>query len=283
MRFDMKIKCEYCESWINDYDKVCKNCGGTNSHFKRQADGVPATIEELKQWAYAKNIPLDDMRTYIGVNMKTARAFGIYQDKETGNFIVYKNKADGSRSIRYEGPDEAYAVNELYQKIKERIAEQKRHMSNQNQQKQRNRGKRKRSSGKEASRVTKVVLTFYALFIVAMLVISCIGRSNRADTGYYNYGNSTYYHSSHNNWYIWNNDDWYSTSVPDELNDNYDNYYESSGYTYDVEYGDFYSSESYQNEVESYTNDDDWDSDWDSSWDSSDSWDSSWDDWDSDW
>ncbi len=33
--------------------------------------------------------------------------------------IVYKNKADGSRSIRYRGPDEAYAVRALYEKLLE--------------------------------------------------------------------------------------------------------------------------------------------------------------------
>lgn len=273
----MKIRCEYCDSWINDFDKVCKNCGGTNANFKRQANGTPATIEELKEWALKKNLPLKDMRTYIGENYKGAKAFGIYKDEKTGNFIVYKNKADGSRSVRYEGPDEAYAVNELYQKMKERIAEQKQHMTQKN-------SKNTRKTAKNQKGVIRLVVTLYIIFVVVIVLFSCIRRIGRADTGYYNYGNSVYYHSSHNNWYIWQNDDWYGTTVPDELNDNYESYYESAGYTYDVEYGDFSTSDSYQDELDSYSDsDDDWDSDWDSSWDSSDSWDSSWDSWDSDW
>lgn len=62
-------------------------------------------------------------RFFIGEDYKEPKAFGIYQD---GNrFIVYKNKADGSRAIRYDGLDEAYAVNEIYLKLKEEIANQK--------------------------------------------------------------------------------------------------------------------------------------------------------------
>ena len=42
-------------------------------------------------------------------------------------FIVYKNKADGTRAVRYKGTDEAYAVNELYLKLKDEILNQKAH------------------------------------------------------------------------------------------------------------------------------------------------------------
>lgn len=51
------------------------------------------------------------------------KAFGIYQDGD--QFIVYKNKANGERAIRYQGTDEAYAVNELYLKLKSEILNQK--------------------------------------------------------------------------------------------------------------------------------------------------------------
>ncbi|MBR1454171.1 MAG: APC family permease, partial [Lachnospiraceae bacterium] len=46
------------------------------------------------------------------------KAFGIYQ-AEDGNFVVYKNKANGQRAIRYNGPDEAYAVKELFLKLQD--------------------------------------------------------------------------------------------------------------------------------------------------------------------
>lgn len=38
-----------------------------------------------------------------------------------------KSKKNGLRAVRYEGNDEAYAVNELYLKIKERVEVQKSH------------------------------------------------------------------------------------------------------------------------------------------------------------
>lgn len=42
-------------------------------------------------------------------------------------FVVYKNKDDGQRALRYRGTDEAYAVNELYLKLKDEILNQKAH------------------------------------------------------------------------------------------------------------------------------------------------------------
>ena len=121
----MRIECEWCGAWINDFDKTCPNCGGVNSHYVRQANDIPQTIEELKAWAKEMKLPLDEMRTFIGEDYKGAKAFGIYKDEKDGTFVVYKNGADGKRMVRYKGDDEAYAVNELYTKMKERVAIQK--------------------------------------------------------------------------------------------------------------------------------------------------------------
>ena len=63
-------------------------------------------------------------RFFIGKNIKEPKAFGIYQD-ENGDYVVYKNKSVGERAIRYQGADEAYAVNDRYQKLKSEIANQK--------------------------------------------------------------------------------------------------------------------------------------------------------------
>ena len=110
----MKLKCNYCGSFIKDTDEKCPNCGAVNEHLMRSADGIPKTIEELKAFCQKHNLPLKQMRFFIGENFTEPKAFGIYKDDE-GNFIVYKNKADGSRTVRYQGTDEAYAVNEIYQ------------------------------------------------------------------------------------------------------------------------------------------------------------------------
>ena len=45
----MKVQCEYCNSWIDDTDEKCPNCGGVNKVYKRATDQTPKTIEELKQ------------------------------------------------------------------------------------------------------------------------------------------------------------------------------------------------------------------------------------------
>ena len=121
----MRIECEWCGAWINDFDRTCPNCGGVNSHYVSQANDIPQTIEELKAWAKEMKLPLDEMRTFIGEDYKGAKAFGIYKDEKDGTFVVYKNGADGKRMVRYKGDDEAYAVNELYTKMKERVAIQK--------------------------------------------------------------------------------------------------------------------------------------------------------------
>jgi len=125
----MELKCEYCGAYMSDTDEKCPNCGAINKNHKRVADNTPKTIEELKQWYKDRNLPpYEKTRFFIGMDYKKPKAFGIYE--ENGNFIVYKNKADGSRAVRYQGRDEAYAVNELYLKLKSEILNQKAHQTN---------------------------------------------------------------------------------------------------------------------------------------------------------
>ena len=84
----------------------------------------PQTIEELKQWYADRGLPPYEVtRFFIGENYKGAKAFGIYE--EDGVFTVYKNKADGTRAVRYSGTDEAFAVEEILDKLKSEILNQK--------------------------------------------------------------------------------------------------------------------------------------------------------------
>lgn len=83
------------------------------------------SIEELKQKCAEKNMPLEKMRFFIGEDRKEPKCFGVYLDESTGNWVVYKNKADGTRAVRYEGPDEARAAQEIWTKIGDEVKHRK--------------------------------------------------------------------------------------------------------------------------------------------------------------
>lgn len=119
-----KVQCEYCGAFINDTMEYCDQCGALNSNHQRLANDTPRTIAQLQSWYVARKLPPENVtRFFIGKDIREPKAFGIYQ--KGNNFVVYKNKANGQRAVRYEGTDEAYAVNEIYMKLKEEILRQK--------------------------------------------------------------------------------------------------------------------------------------------------------------
>ena len=116
----MKIKCEFCGTMMDDTQSVCPSCGAPNRNVRRSSGDQPLTIEELRQWYEGKGLPPEEVtRFFIGKDIREPKAFGIYYEEDTGNYVVYKNKASGERSVRYRGTDQAYAVNELFQKLKQ--------------------------------------------------------------------------------------------------------------------------------------------------------------------
>lgn len=267
----MKIKCEYCNSYIDESEEKCPACGAPNKDFKRVANKVPTTIEELEKWYQDHNLPsYETTRFFIGIDYKEPRAFGIYKDEKTGKFVVYKNKDTGERKIRYEGKDEKYAVNELYTKLKEEILHQKSLNGNS-------------TSTKPVSvskSLLRAILIFCSIpiFIEILIALIFFIAPKAPSRGYYNINNQEYYYVS-GSWYVYNND-WVSTSKPTyegELNDYYDGY----SYSGSDSYTDISSSSVYDESWDSVSSSDDWDSS--SSWDSSDSWDSGSTDWSSDW
>lgn len=283
----MKVQCPYCDSFIDETEEKCPNCGAVNEKMKRQGNTVPKTIAELKQWYITHNLPDETVtRFFIGKDIKEARAFGIYQDPVTGNFVVYKNKDDGSRAVRYEGKDEQYAVNELYLKLKERIAEEK--------------SKNLASRGsKKAPMKNTTRFGIVGAMLAFTIATAGIGMFI-PDNGYYTYNNAQYYYLD--DWYIYDGTNWVPTEAPTELSRHYSNYIDSaynnssydSGSSSDYSssyYGDSYGTynynfeetEYYEEWTESHSYDSDSDSDWDSDWSSSDSWDSGGGDWGSDW
>lgn len=61
---------------------------------------------------------MDRIRFFVGEDYRSPQAYGVFRAGEN-RFVVYKNKTDGTRSVRYDGPDEAYTVSELLAKLLE--------------------------------------------------------------------------------------------------------------------------------------------------------------------
>lgn len=278
----MRQKCEYCGNWIDDTDAVCPHCNGPNAHMVVSGEGVPKTIEELQEFCKRHNLPLQQMRFFIGENYTKPKAFGIYRDGL--DVVVYKNKADGSRAVRYRGKDEAYAVNEIYQKMKSEIALQRKSAAAKRSEHASQEMKKARRKGLIAKIVAVVGCLMMVIGIGAVLFAGTTSR------GYYDYNGTQYYYQS-DSWYVYDtaNSSWeHEYDPPSTLTENADDYWE--GRSYDSSYGtsDFSESVFYDDGSSSSTwdDDDDWDSDWDDDdwdWDSGDSWDTGTTDWDSDW
>lgn len=274
----MQRKCEYCGVAYEDSLPACPQCGAPNEYRRATGIEVPKTIEELATWYAEKNLPPEEVtRFFIGKDVREPKAFGIYKKGE--DFIVYKNKASGERAERYRGTDEAYAVNELYMKLKEEILTQKDKQINvQNKSRYSYTGGYKPSK-KKGNPMRKIILIIFAIiFIPGILggVLSVLF----ADNGYYKINGNTYY-SDYDDWYIWEADGWYRTYKPDIIGD-YDDY--QIEYEDGADYEGFSYSPHY---VDDDWVDDDWDTDdWDDrdyDWDNDYDWDSGYSDWDSDW
>jgi hypothetical protein len=210
-----KIKCEYCGEYILDTDERCSNCGAVNDQHTRVVKETPTTIEELKSWYRARNLPPEETtRFFIGKDIREARAFGIYED-DSGNFVVYKNKADGQRAVRYKGNDEAYAVNELYLRLKEEILNQK----SKNIQKQQGRSyyssSRNRTTGKKRGCLSSSIISLLILFVTCIPILglfSYLIDYNDASSGYYINNETLYYYEGWSyghdyRWWVYDADD----------------------------------------------------------------------------
>ena len=255
--------CAYCGTALGPGDEICPSCGAPNPHHVPGGEAgtrKPRTIEELRAFCESKGMPLEKMRFFIGMNELSPRAFGIY--REGDRFIVYKNKSDGSRAVRYDGPDEAYAVNELYLKL----LEEHRLRQNGGSGGTRSSGARRRPN----RRSTAIIIAVVVLYLLLQFAVKRIGH--RKD-GYYSTGDNLYYRYG-SSWYMDSGyDDWVETdSFP---MDNYGSYYVGDDYNDSWDGSDFKESDAWDS-LQDSGSESDWDTDYDS-WDSGDT------DWDSDW
>lgn len=170
----------------------------------------PKTIEELRQWYIDRNLPPEDVtRFFIGKNILEPKAFGIYEN-EFHEFVVYKNKADGERAIRYQGPDEAFAVKELQGRLKQEILNQKsRNGSCSSPQ----------ASNYQDTTFTKIKVFFSVLgsflFFVMLMVFSYLALGPGDAHAYYIYKDKYYYCDNSHQWtYLNENDEWIPLKNP---------------------------------------------------------------------
>ena len=276
----MSRKCYHCGEPLSEKDKVCPRCGADATVSRK-----PKTIYELRAYCAEKHVPLADIRFFIGEDYREPRAFGIYQDDD-GQFVVYKNKADGSRAIRYHGYDEAYAVNEIYEKLKSEVDLRRAKKSGGGITRgggvTRSGGARrtkKRSSARML--VLGMVISIFCI-VILILTSAFLALRHTPHRGYYHYNDNDYYY--YNNWYLYDEDEWVPVSdVDDTLREDY-NDYRTDTYDGDERFEDsaWYDYE-YERTQSSYDDDDDdWDDDdWDD--DDWDDWDTDDTDWDSDW
>ena len=263
-------KCEYCDATISSEDQNCPYCGAPNPNYIENTPRtvfLPKTIDELKEYCAERGMPLLRMRFFIGEDYRQPRAFGIYRDGD--NFVVYKNKSDGSRAIRYNGPDEEFAVGEIFTKLLEECH---------------NRGIYPDGKPSEAEQRAKVkqsnksIIRTVLLILAAMVGFSAItgifNRCTHRKDGYYNFNDGLMWYHYGTSWYYTDGDtsvgSWYEGDVPTS---DYDDYYQGDSFDSDWGVSDFRNStmwDSIQSDNSSSSSDyDSWDSggtDWDSDW-----------------
>lgn len=281
-------RCPHCGALILPDEKFCSQCGASLTGATDTAGAVdtgeqtpanaavagssgwqpgtrPRTIEQLQDFCAYNEMPLERMRFFVGEDYKEARAFGIC--REGGRFVVYKNRSDGSRVVRYDGPDEAYAVGELYDKLLDECHRRDIWPDG----KPADLEKRRKS---EKRRLIAIAVVAVLLMGTLGFIFNRIGAKMHANDGYYRFGGPGIYYCYGDDWYYSDDSDW--VQVDDGPYNDYDDrtdYY--IGDTYDGSWGhsDFQQSQAWaQIQEESRTSSSDY-----SGWDSNDT------NWDTDW
>ncbi len=271
------VRCPRCGAMLLSTENFCPQCGtrlfdaepaGATPPSAQASlpenGGPPSTIEELQAFCAVNEMLLDRMRFFIGTNIRQPRAFGIY--REGDSFVVYKNKDNGSRAVRYHGPDEAWAVKELYEKLLDEC--HKRNIWPDGKPEGWDEARRK------AKRRTTIIMIATVLVIVAMFGVFAFleARAHRGD-GYYRFDDRGTYYRYGGDWYYY--DTYYDWVPVDDYPyyDDYGEYYLGDDYDRSWAGSDFKSSDAWESiESEKHTSSQDYDT-----WDAGDT------DWSSDW
>ena len=172
-------QCSVCGGSVRYDEQVCPQCGASNE--------VPQTIEELKEYCRKRGMPLQRMRFFIGEDYQEPKAFGIYE--QNGRYVVYKNKANGIRAVRYDGPDEEYAVRELFLKLLDEC--HNRGIYPDGKLKQMDRSPKVQKQVGDRYRSSRIILYLFILFSVIFILI---GYLDYRRNGYYRTDDDTLYY-----------------------------------------------------------------------------------------
>ncbi len=261
-------ECPYCGATVQSNERKCPACGAVNEGYiveGKKTIFLPKTIKELKEYCAQHGMPLQKMRFFIGENYLQPRAFGIYKDGDF--YVVYKNKSNGERAIRYLGEDEEYAVNELFVKLMDECHKRGIYPDGKLPERENN------DQGK-SNKLQKYKIPIAIILVTITLTLSALiyGIIAHRQDGYYRFNDDATYYRYGTKWYVSEyNYDWHQTeTIP--VNDPEDYY---KGTEFDSDWGEtgFKDSSVWRKIQESHSSGS---SDYDS-WDSGDT------DWDSDW
>lgn len=214
--------CGSCKVKYSNKLNKCPNCGVLNpSRIPVEAPSehsfqMPKTLRELELLLEENRLSPNDIRLHIREDYPGPLCCGIFQDAE-GNFVVYKNRIDGSRVVRYQGPDEAYAVSELLQKALERVEvrralhvplpHEQDSLSVQKDTPFKKSLKKRRSSQPKRTTIKWNYLGLLSPLLV-ILVVWVFMNWDSTKSGYYCYQSSYYYYQD-SDWFVYQGDTWY--------------------------------------------------------------------------
>ena len=174
-------------------------------------------------------------------------------------------------AIRYQGKDEEYAVNELYQRLKDEIVHQKQLNSNKRKGVFSSASSKGFSNKNSGSKLAQLVNKIWIIAVIVILINSfLVTPFKNRHNGYYQYDSNVLYNYQ-GDWYYWDYTDWepleqlagpdVAREVSKELESDYDEYYLSekwnSSYSFDNWDNSSYYEEYHSNDTSDYNSDND--------------------------
>lgn len=209
----MDKKMVYRPDLAEDAEEFCPLCGAPvvmeeetlEQDNTPEQEVVPETIAALRELCVSRSVDAESRGFFLDSNREHHGGYGIYLDND-GDFVFYKNHSSGEKSIRYKGKDEAYAVRELYGRMKKDGCFPLTVKKNQPKENSSHGHHRSGSSGKHrrVQRKKRVVIAVALLLVLAVSAAAVyVWYANQPKDGYYHY-HDDYYYLQKGSWYCYN-------------------------------------------------------------------------------